>query len=149
MRPVLPSLHDDDADPDLSPGEKLGPHRRSRAPAAAPLIASLTARPLGELFRVSLLDQGGPLTRPARAPAPRGWSPAPAARPRPRPVDLIAQLFGVNGTTITRAVHHIQPLLADHGYTVRPSTARFRTPADVTAFLTNSNPTEIKSALAL
>ncbi|WP_405526773.1 ISAzo13 family transposase [Streptomyces avidinii] len=60
--------------------------------------------------------------------------------------DLIAQLFGVNGSTITRAVHQIQPLLADHGCTVRPSTARFRTPADVTAFLTNSNPTEIKSA---
>ena len=37
--------------------------------------------------------------------------------------------------------------LAEHGYTVPPSTARFRTPADVTAFLTkNSIPTEIKSA---
>ncbi len=60
--------------------------------------------------------------------------------------DLIAQLLSVNGSTITRAVHQIQPLLADRGYTVRPSTARFRTPADVTAFLTNSNPTEIKSA---
>ncbi|GAA2641006.1 hypothetical protein GCM10009863_67770 [Streptomyces axinellae] len=60
--------------------------------------------------------------------------------------DLIAQLFGVNGSTITRAVRQIQPLLAGHGYTVRPSTARFRTPADVTAFLTNNSPTEIKSA---
>lgn len=29
----------------------------------------------------------------------------------------------------------------DHGCTVRPSTARFRTPADVPEFLTNSNPT--------
>lgn len=60
--------------------------------------------------------------------------------------DLIAQLFGVNGSTLTRAVHQVQPLLAEHGYTVRPSTARFRTPTDVTAFLGNSNPTEIKSA---
>ncbi|MFE2654087.1 transposase family protein, partial [Streptomyces sp. NPDC059346] len=60
--------------------------------------------------------------------------------------DLITQLLGVNGSTITRAVHQIQPLLAAHGCTVRPSTARFRTPVDVTAFLTNSNPTEIKSA---
>ncbi|GGY90231.1 hypothetical protein GCM10010343_14640 [Streptomyces avidinii] len=34
--------------------------------------------------------------------------------------DLIAQLCGVNGGTITRAVHQIQPLLADHGCTVRP-----------------------------
>lgn len=31
--------------------------------------------PEGELFRVSLLDQGGPLARPARAPAPRGRRP--------------------------------------------------------------------------
>lgn len=60
--------------------------------------------------------------------------------------DLLAQLFGVNGSTLTRAVHQIQPLLAEHGYTIPPSTARFRTPADVTAFLANSSPTEIKSA---
>jgi hypothetical protein len=60
--------------------------------------------------------------------------------------DLLAQLFGVNGSTLTRAVHQVQPLLAEHGYTIPPSTARFRTPADVTAFLANSRPTEIKSA---
>ncbi|MFD9268585.1 transposase family protein [Streptomyces goshikiensis] len=62
------------------------------------------------------------------------------------PRDLIAQLFGVKGSTITRAVQQVQPLLAEHGYTVPPPTARFRTPADVTAFLANSMPTEIKSA---
>ncbi|MFJ3230581.1 transposase family protein, partial [Streptomyces sp. NPDC086787] len=60
--------------------------------------------------------------------------------------DLIAQLFGVNGSTLTRAIHQVQPLLAEDGCTVRPSTARFRTPADITTFLENSNPTEIKSA---
>lgn len=60
--------------------------------------------------------------------------------------DLLAQLFGVNGSTLTRAVHQVQPLLAGHGYTIPPSTARFRTPADVTAFLANSGSTEIKSA---
>ncbi len=60
--------------------------------------------------------------------------------------DLLAQLFGVNGSTLTRAVHQVQPLLAEHGYTIPPSTARFRTPADVTAFLAHSSPTEIKSA---
>ncbi|MFD8985018.1 transposase family protein, partial [Streptomyces sp. NPDC059564] len=54
--------------------------------------------------------------------------------------DLIAQLFGVNGSTITRAVQHVQPLLAEYGHT------RFRTPADVAAFVTNNSPTEIKSA---
>ncbi|MCX4400046.1 ISAzo13 family transposase (plasmid) [Streptomyces sp. NBC_00053] len=60
--------------------------------------------------------------------------------------DLLAQLFGVNGSTLTRAVHQVQPLLAKHGYTIPPSTARFRTPTDVTRFLANSSPTEIKSA---
>ncbi|MGW1808130.1 ISAzo13 family transposase [Streptomyces sp. NPDC002078] len=60
--------------------------------------------------------------------------------------DLLAQLFGVTGSTLTRAVHQVQPLLAAHGYTIPPSTVRFRTPADVTAFLANRSPAEIKSA---
>lgn len=60
--------------------------------------------------------------------------------------DLLAQLFGVNGSTLTRDVHQVQPLLAEHGYTLPPSTARFRTPADITDFLANSSQTEIKSA---
>nr|WP_240803232.1 transposase family protein [Streptomyces sp. A1499] len=58
--------------------------------------------------------------------------------------DLLAQLFGVNTSTLTRAVHQVQPLLAEHGCTIPPSTARFRTLADVTAFLANSNSTKIK-----
>ncbi|MDQ0771762.1 transposase [Streptomyces aurantiacus] len=58
--------------------------------------------------------------------------------------DLLAQLFGVNTSTLTRAVQQVQPLLAEHGCNISPSTARFRTPADVTAFLANSNPTKIK-----
>ncbi|MFC9432137.1 ISAzo13 family transposase [Streptomyces sp. NPDC056987] len=60
--------------------------------------------------------------------------------------DLLAQLFGVNGSTLTRAVHQVQPLLAEHGYTIPPSTARFSTPTDITAFLANNCPAEIKSA---
>ncbi|MGW0876612.1 ISAzo13 family transposase [Streptomyces sp. NPDC002740] len=60
--------------------------------------------------------------------------------------DLLAQLFGVNGSTLTRAIHQVQPLLAEHGRTIPSSTARFRTPADLTAFLTNSIPTKIKPA---
>ncbi|MQS09790.1 ISAzo13 family transposase [Streptomyces alkaliphilus] len=60
--------------------------------------------------------------------------------------DLLAQLFGVNTSTLTRAVHQVQPLLAEHGCTIPPSTARFRTPADVTVFLVNSSPTKIKPA---
>jgi hypothetical protein len=60
--------------------------------------------------------------------------------------DLLAQLFGVNGSTLTRAVHQIQPLLAEHGYTIPPSTARFHTPADITAFLAELSPTKIKPA---
>lgn len=60
--------------------------------------------------------------------------------------DLLAQLFGVNGSTLTRAMCRVRPLPAEHGHTVPPSTARFRTPADVTAFLAHSSPTEITSA---
>lgn len=59
--------------------------------------------------------------------------------------DLLAQLFGVNGSTLTRAVRQVQPLLAQDGYTIAPSTIRLRTPADITAFLASSS-TEIKSA---
>ncbi|MEB3963391.1 ISAzo13 family transposase [Streptomyces kunmingensis] len=59
--------------------------------------------------------------------------------------DLLAQLFGVNGSTLTRAVHQVRPLLAEHGHIIPASTARFRTPADVAAFLANSSPTEIKA----
>jgi transposase len=53
--------------------------------------------------------------------------------------DMLAQLFGVNGSTLTRAIHQVQPLLTEHGYTIPPSTARFRTPADVIAFLSTAN----------
>ncbi len=60
--------------------------------------------------------------------------------------DLLAQFFGVNTSTVTRAVHQVQPLLTEHGCTIPPSTARFRTPGDVTAFLANSSPTKIKPA---
>nr|WP_260611465.1 ISAzo13 family transposase [Streptomyces sp. WAC04770] len=60
--------------------------------------------------------------------------------------DLIAQLFGVNASTITRAVHQVRLLLAENGRTIPPSTARFRTPADVTAFLASSSTTKINSA---
>ncbi|SCK62549.1 Helix-turn-helix of DDE superfamily endonuclease [Streptomyces sp. AmelKG-D3] len=60
--------------------------------------------------------------------------------------DLLAQLLGVNTSTLTRAVRQVQPLLAEHGCTIPPSTARFRTPADVTAFLANSSPTKIRPA---
>jgi hypothetical protein len=50
--------------------------------------------------------------------------------------EFLAELFGVARSTLTRAVQEVQPLLAERGHTIPPSTARFRTPADVTAFLT-------------
>ncbi|CAM5336048.1 Transposase Helix-turn-helix domain-containing protein OS=Streptomyces griseomycini OX=66895 GN=FHS37_003524 PE=4 SV=1 [Streptomyces griseomycini] len=53
--------------------------------------------------------------------------------------DLLAQLFGVSGSTLTRAVRQVQPFLAEHGCTIPPSTARFRTPTDVAAFLATAN----------
>nr|WP_267894052.1 ISAzo13 family transposase [Streptomyces pluripotens] len=49
--------------------------------------------------------------------------------------DLLARLFGVTGSTLTRAVQEVRPLLAKSGPTIPPSTARFRTPADVAAHL--------------
>ncbi|MEU7160893.1 ISAzo13 family transposase [Streptomyces chrestomyceticus] len=55
------------------------------------------------------------------------------------PRDLLAKLFGVNGSTLTRAVHQVQPLLVKRGLTIPPSTARFRTPADAAAFLAAVN----------
>ncbi|GGZ04456.1 hypothetical protein GCM10010365_24340 [Streptomyces poonensis] len=62
--------------------------------------------------------------------------------------DLLAQLFGVNTSTLTGAVHQVQPqvqpLLAERGCTIPPSTARFRTPTDLTASLANSSPTKIE-----
>lgn len=50
---------------------------------------------------------------------------------------VLAELFGVDRTIITKAVRDVSPLLHQHGHTVTPSTARFPTPADLTAFLDN------------
>ncbi|MFI9077160.1 transposase family protein [Streptomyces sioyaensis] len=63
--------------------------------------------------------------------------------------DLLAQLFGVTGSTLTRAIQEVRHLLATSGPTIPPSTARFRTPADVTAHLDrygNQQPRKIKPA---
>ncbi|TFV31596.1 hypothetical protein E4K10_05495 [Streptomyces sp. T1317-0309] len=59
--------------------------------------------------------------------------------------DLLAQLLKVNGSTLGRAVRHVEPLLANLGCMIPPSTARFRILADLTVFLANNNLTEIKS----
>ncbi|WP_456154227.1 transposase family protein [Streptomyces microflavus] len=58
--------------------------------------------------------------------------------------DLIGQPFGVNGSTITRAVQQVQPFLAENGHTIPPSAARCRIPADVTA-ISSSRPTKTNS----
>ena len=49
--------------------------------------------------------------------------------------ELLGQLFSVDRSTITNAFAEVRPLLEQHGHTIPASTARFRTPADVTAFL--------------
>jgi hypothetical protein len=56
---------------------------------------------------------------------------------------VLADMFKVDRKTITIAVRDVTPLLQAHGHTVTPSTARFTTPSDVTAFLTtpHHNPT--------
>ncbi|MFD7454214.1 ISAzo13 family transposase [Kitasatospora sp. NPDC059827] len=60
--------------------------------------------------------------------------------------ELLAQLFRVDRSTITNAVAEVRPLLEQPDRHIPASMARFRTPADVTAFLTHA-PTfaEIKS----
>lgn len=58
-------------------------------------------------------------------------------------MDLLGQLFGVTAMTISRAKQEVSPLLEAHGHHINTSTARLRTPADVTTFLA-SNPTQTK-----
>ncbi|MER6274306.1 ISAzo13 family transposase [Streptomyces sp900105755] len=63
--------------------------------------------------------------------------------------DLLALLFGVTGSTLTRAVQEVRPLLAEHDHAIPPSTARFRTPTDVAAHLDkygSRSPSKIKPA---
>jgi hypothetical protein len=63
--------------------------------------------------------------------------------------NLLARLFGVTGSTLTRAIQEVRPLPAKSGPTIPPSTARFRTPADVAAHLDrygNQPPRKIKPA---
>ena len=63
--------------------------------------------------------------------------------------ELLGELFGVTKMTISRAVREVSPLLQAHGYQITASTARFRTPADITAYLDTEAtdlPNEIKPA---
>lgn len=55
-------------------------------------------------------------------------------------MNLLGELFGVTAVTICRASQEVRPLLEAHGHRIRASTARFRTPADITTFLA-SDPT--------
>ncbi|MEU1185997.1 ISAzo13 family transposase [Streptomyces sp. NPDC005820] len=49
--------------------------------------------------------------------------------------ELLGQLFNTTAMTISRAVQDVRPLLEPHGVYMPASTARFRTPADITRFL--------------
>jgi hypothetical protein len=63
--------------------------------------------------------------------------------------ELLGGLFGVTAMTVSRAIREVRPLLHTHGYDITASTARFRTPADITAFLaheTTEPRDKIKSA---
>ena len=62
---------------------------------------------------------------------------------------LLGKLFAVDRKTITVAVEETRLLLHQHHHFITAPTARFRTPADLTAFLTESStapPTKIKPA---
>ncbi|NEA20239.1 helix-turn-helix domain-containing protein [Streptomyces halstedii] len=50
-------------------------------------------------------------------------------------MDLLGQLFNTTAMTVSRAAKVIRPLLAAQGVRVAASTARFRTPDDITRFL--------------
>jgi hypothetical protein len=60
--------------------------------------------------------------------------------------ELLGQLFGVTAMTISHANQEVRPLLEAHGHRIPASTARFRTPADVTAFLAESTQSKVKPA---
>ncbi|MFJ8855489.1 transposase family protein [Streptomyces sp. NPDC102437] len=60
-------------------------------------------------------------------------------------MNLLGQLFGVTAMTICRASQEVRPLLEAHGQHINASTARFRTPADVTTFFASDhNQSKIK-----
>ncbi|WP_413803699.1 ISAzo13 family transposase [Streptomyces iranensis] len=59
--------------------------------------------------------------------------------------ELLGQLFDTTAMTISRAVKDVRPLLDAHGIHIPASTARFRTPADITRYLASDNP-KIKAA---
>ena len=65
---------------------------------------------------------------------------------------LLAELFTVDRKTITIAVQETRALLDQHGYVVAPSTARFRLPADLLAFIAEADTTpepEIKISVLI
>jgi hypothetical protein len=62
---------------------------------------------------------------------------------------VLAELFGVDRSVITKAIRDVRPLLHQHGHTITPSTARFPAPADLIAFLAGADtepPSKIKPA---
>jgi len=64
-------------------------------------------------------------------------------------LELLGELFGVTSMTISRHVREVRPLLQAHGYEITASTARFRTPTDITTYLAHEATTphkEIKPA---
>lgn len=63
--------------------------------------------------------------------------------------DLLGELFNVTPMTTSRAARNVLPVLTAHGYQITASTARFRTPGDITTFLSpeaTGHPNEIKPA---
>ena len=64
-------------------------------------------------------------------------------------LNLLGELFDVTPMTVSRTVREVRPLLQQHGYQIAASTARFRSPADITRYLgreTTNTDIEIKTA---
>ncbi|GLW59580.1 hypothetical protein Kpho01_75900 [Kitasatospora phosalacinea] len=60
--------------------------------------------------------------------------------------DLLGHLFGVTIMTISRVIREVRPFLETSGHQPTVSTARFRTPDDIAAYLQDQTETEINSA---
>jgi hypothetical protein len=144
--------------PSASPAPVAG-HQHAAQPASNPLLLSdpqLTGMPRHHLDALTVaLAQSQAAQREqhrhARRGAPRRRAPGAGRKIKLSDADrvlatvlylrrlctqtVLAELFGVDRTIITKAVRDVRPLLHRHGHTVTPSTARFPTPADLTAFL--------------
>jgi hypothetical protein len=130
------------------------PRQRSdRSTLSHPSLTGMSREELDRLVvdLAALLGQRREQARLARRGAERRR--APGAGPKPKLVDadrvvatvlylrgqctqaVLGDLFAVDRCTITEAVKEVRPLLAAQGHVITPAATRFRTAADLLAFV--------------